>query len=195
MARKGVPLLFALVCAVATRVSAQSVDDLRKLYDAGQYQQVVSSAQNSGDPRVMFLVAQSHQKLSHTDEARRVFEQLAGRSDAWRGAARIRREKRYPGLADAASEAVDRDGGLAEAHYQRGLALSARQDMAGAAAAFQKAAEIDSNWAYAHYYAGLAYSKVKRADLTASHFQTFLKIAPQAPERGEVQSILRTLSR
>jgi tetratricopeptide (TPR) repeat protein len=198
MARKGVPLLFALVCAVATRVSAQSVDDLRKLYDAGQYQQVVSSAQNSGDPRVMFLVAQSHQKLSHTDEARRVFEQLAGRSDAWRGVGQsgvALLSSNAGGAVDAASEAVDRDGGLAEAHYQRGLALSARQDMAGAAAAFQKAAEIDSNWAYAHYYAGLAYSKVKRADLTASHFQTFLKIAPQAPERGEVQSILRTLSR
>jgi tetratricopeptide (TPR) repeat protein len=65
--------------------------------------------------------------------------------------------------------------------------------MNGAAAEFQKASDIDPNWAYAHYYAGIAYSKIKRADLTASHFQAFLRLAPQAPERGEVQSILRTL--
>jgi len=36
---------------------------------------------------------------------------------------------------------------------------------------------------------------VKRIDLTAQHFQTFLRLAPQAPERGEVQSIMRTLNR
>jgi tetratricopeptide (TPR) repeat protein len=199
MARKTITLLIAgLACAVSTRVSAQSVDDLRKLYDAGQYDQVVSSGRNSSDPRVIYVVAQSHQKLSHNDEARRAFEQLAGRSDAWKGVGQsaVALLSSNPGGAEeAAHEAVDRDGGLAEAHFQRGLALSARQDMFGAAAAFKRATEIDGNWAYAHYYAGLAFSKVKRADLTAEHFQTFLKLAPQAPERGEVQSILRTLSK
>jgi tetratricopeptide (TPR) repeat protein len=190
--------MIGVACGMATRVSAQSVDDLRKLYDAGQYQQVVSSAGGSSDPRVVFIVGQSHQKLSHGDEARRAYEKLAARSDAWHGvgqSAIALLSSNAGGAADAASEAVDRDGGLAEAHFQRGLALSARQDMNGAATEFQKAADLDSNWAYAHYYAGLAYSKVKRADLTASHFQTFLKLAPQAPERGEVQSILKTLSR
>ena len=84
---------------------------------------------------------------------------------------------------------------IAEAHLQRGLALSGAQNLEAAAAAFQKASDLDPSWSYAHYYAGIAYSKIKRADLTASHFQTFLRLAPQAPERGEVQSILRTLSR
>ena len=54
---------------------------------------------------------------------------------------------------------------------------------------------MTSNWAYAHFYAGLAYSKARRIDLTAQHFQTFLRLAPQAAERGEVQSIIRTLNR
>ena len=95
---------------------------------------------------------------------------------------------------DAANQAVARGDSLPEAHYQRGLALSVRQDMANAAAAFEKATELDPSWADAHYYAGLAYSKVKRIDMTASHFDTFLKLAPQSPSRPEVQSIMRTLS-
>src|SRR3954464_5633836 len=73
-----------IVCAAAV-VFAQSVDDLRKPFDAGQYQQVISAAGGSDDPHVVYLVAMSHQKLRHTDEARKVYGQLASRpdSDAW----------------------------------------------------------------------------------------------------------------
>jgi len=187
------------VAALATQlVFAQSLDDLRKQFDAGQYQQVISSAASADDPRIVYLVAMSHQKLRHTDDARQVYEQLASRpdSDPWHGigqSAAANLSSDSAGAAQAAEQAVANGGSLPEAHYQRGLALASRQDMAGAAAAFQKATELDPGWAYAHYYAGIAYSKIKRADLTASHFQTFLKLAPQAPERGEVQSIMRTL--
>ena len=146
------------------------------------------------------MTALGQQKLRHADEARRAYDQLAARAegDPWRaigrsGAALL--SSNAAGAVQEADRAVDSGASLAEAHYQRGLALSARQDLAEAAAAFQKAGELDPTWAYPHYYAGIAYSKVKRADLTASHFQTFLKLAPQAPERGEVQSILRTLGR
>jgi len=187
------------VISTATAVViAQSVGDLRKSFDAGQYQQAISAAGGSKDPRVVYLVGMSHQKLRHTDEARQTYEQLASLpdSDAWHhvGQAAAAMLSGNNGAAVAAADqAVAKGDSLAEAHYQRGLALSAQQDMGGAAAEFQKASDIDPNWAYAHYYAGIAYSKIKRADLTASHFQAFLRIAPQAPERGEVQSILRTL--
>jgi|RhiMetdeSRZDD1v2_1073273.scaffolds.fasta_scaffold166868_3 tetratricopeptide (TPR) repeat protein len=179
----------------------QSIDNLRKLYDAGQYEQVVTTVGDADqDPRVTYLAALSQQKLRRSGEARRTYEQLAARSesDAWRDVGRSAAallSSDAAGALEAADQAVSKDDSLPEAHYQRGLALSARQDMAGAAAAFQKATELDSDWAYAHYYAGIAFSKVKRGDLTASHFQTFLRLAPQAPERGEVQSILRTLGR
>src|SRR5262249_26361390 len=177
---------------------AQSVGDLRKSFDAGQFQQVISAAGGSKDPQVLYLVAMSHQRLRHTDDARNVYAELASRpdSDPWHhiGESAIAILSSNAGAAVAAADQAGAKGdGLAEAHYQRGLSLSAHGGMAGAAAAFQKATEIDPNWAYAHYYAGIAYSKIKRADLTASHFQAFLRLAPQAPERGEVQSILRTL--
>jgi tetratricopeptide (TPR) repeat protein len=190
-----------VACAATGLAFAQSLDSLRKLYDAGQYEQVLTTVGDADqDPRVTYLTALSQQKLRRSGEARRAYEQLASRSesDAWRGIGRSAvalLSSDSAGAVQAADEAVASDDSLAEAHYQRGLALSARQDMAGAAAAFQKASDLDSDWAYAHYYAGIAYSKVRRADLTASHFQTFLKLAPQAPERGEVQSILRTLGR
>ena len=187
-----------VVCAATPILVAQSIGDLRKPFDAGQYQQAISAAGGSKDPRVIYLVGMSHQKLRHTDEARKSYEELAALpdSDAWHhvGESAVAILSSNAGAAVAAADqAVAKDDGLAEAHYQRGLALSAKQDMGGAAAEFQKAVDIDPNWAYAHYYAGIAYQKVNRADLTASHFQAFLKLAPQAPERGAVQSILRTL--
>jgi tetratricopeptide (TPR) repeat protein len=77
--------------------------------------------------------------------------------------------------------------------YQRGLVAAERQDWPGAADAFERASEIDPVFAYAHYYAGLAYSRINRIDRTATHFEAFLKLAPMAPERPAVESIMRTL--
>ena len=196
-------LALVFVAAAARPASAHSLSDLRALYDAGQYQQTIataSSAQASEDeqPRVTYLVGQSHQKLRHPDEARQAYAQLAERGDAdpWRDVGRSAvalLASDAAGAVEAANQAVARGDSLPEAHYQRGLALSVRGDMANAAAAFEKATELDPSWADAHYYAGLAYSKVKRIDLTASHFDTFLRLAPQSPSRPEVQSIMKTL--
>ena len=182
----------------ASPVCAQGLNELRKLYDAGQYQQVVGAP--ADDPRVAFLVAQSQQKLGHRDEARAAYEQLAARGadDPWHdiGRSAVAVLGANPGEAvEAASQAAAHGDALAEAHFQRGLALSVAQDMAAAAAAFERATELDPSWADAHYYAGLAYSKVKRIDLMAGHFDTFLKLAPQSPQRPEVQSIMRTLGK
>ena len=196
-------LAVMFLAAAAPSASAQSLSDLRKVYDAGQYQQAIASAasaQVSEDeqPRVTYLVAQSHQKLGHRDEAQHAYGQLAARGDGdpWRDVGRSAvalLAADAAGAADAANQAVALGESLPEAHYQRGLALSVRQDMANAAAAFEKATELDPSWADAHYYAGLAYSKARRIDKMASHFDTFLRLAPQSPSRPEVQSIMRTL--
>jgi tetratricopeptide (TPR) repeat protein len=77
--------------------------------------------------------------------------------------------------------------------YQTGLVKARRDDWAGAADAFERAAALDPMFAYAHYYAGLAYSNVKRPDKVAMHFDHFLRIAPNAPERSAVMSIMRTI--
>jgi tetratricopeptide (TPR) repeat protein len=190
----------AIVSAAAPAAFGQSVTEARKPFDGGEYQRAVDVAGGSQDPRVLYLVAQAQQKLQHADEARRAYEQLASRpdGDGWNAVGRsgiAMLASNANGAVQEADQAVAQGAALPEAHYQRGLALSAQQNLNDAAAEFQKASDLDPSWAYPHYYAGIAYAKVKRADLTASHFQAFLRLAPQAPERGEVQSILRTLGR
>jgi tetratricopeptide (TPR) repeat protein len=199
MTRRTLILATALF-ASAVITHAQSLDEVRKSYDAGAYQQVIDAIGGSQDPRLVFLAAQSQQKLRRPDDARRAYEGLAARpaGDPWGAVGRSAIALlggNAAGAVQEADQAVGSGPAIAEAHFQRGLALSGAQNMADAAAAFQKASDLDPTWSYPHYYAGIAYSKVKRADLTASQFQTFLKLAPQAPERGEVQSILRTLSK
>jgi superkiller protein 3 len=200
MTRRILLTLTGLVVAATQMTFAQSLDEARKLYDTGAYQKVVDAAGNSDEPRLVYLVAQSQQKLKKPDDAKRAYEKLAGRpdTDAWHfiGRSALDLVATNPDSAVTnATQAVTLGASIAEAYYQRGLALSAKQQMPDAAAAFQKASDLDPNWSYAHYYAGIAYSKVKRADLTSTHFQAFLKLAPQAPERAEVQSILRTLGK
>jgi tetratricopeptide (TPR) repeat protein len=200
MTRRLFLTLTAFVVAAAQMTFAQSLDEARKSFDSGAYQKVVDLAGNSDDPRLVFLVAQSQQKLRKPDDAKRSYEKLAAKpdTDAWHfiGRSALDLLATNPDSAVTnADQAVKLGASIAEAHFQRGLALAAKQQMADAAAAFQKASDLDPNWAYPHYYAGIAYSKVKRADLTSTHFQAFLKLAPQAPERAEVQSILRTLGK
>ena len=77
--------------------------------------------------------------------------------------------------------------------YQLGLVKSRREDWAGAAEAFDRAAQLNPTFAYTHYYAGLAYSRMRRADQVGARFEIFLKLAPNAPERGAVMSMMRTL--
>jgi tetratricopeptide (TPR) repeat protein len=188
----------ALVAATAGGAYGQSLDEARKAYDTGQYPRAAEIAGASQDPRALYLGAQAQQKQRRADEAQRMYQQLAGRPDAWGAIGRsgiALLSSNAAGAVQEANQAVAQGGSIAEAHFQRGLALSTQGAMGDAAAAFQRAAELDPSWAYAHYYAGIAFSKAKRADLTAAHFQNFLKLAPQAPERGEVQSILRTLGR
>jgi tetratricopeptide (TPR) repeat protein len=193
----------ALAFAVPRPAASQTFSELRSKYDAGDYQQVVDAARDAKLPddeqrRLTYLAARSEQKLSHDGEARRGYEQLAQRneSDPWHDIGRSALallDSKTDEAVEAADRAVARRDSLPEAHFQRGMALSAKQDMGAAAAAFEKATELDPMWASAHYYAGLAYSKARRIDLTASHFNAFLKLAPQAPERPEVESIMKTL--
>jgi tetratricopeptide (TPR) repeat protein len=91
------------------------------------------------------------------------------------------------------NHAVKGHATVAQAHYQAGLLYGQLNDFVKAAAAFDKAAKRDPEFAYAHYHAGLSYYRMKRIDLMATHFESFLKLAPEAPERAEVESIMRTV--
>jgi len=192
---KRIVFAFVLVPALA---GAQDAAEVRKLYEAGRYQQVVEASGDTDTPAVVYTAGQSHQKLGATDQARETYGQLAARAedDPWHfiglSAQQLLDEQTDAALASA-TQAVAMAGRLAEAHFQLGLVLAKQEDWRAAADAFDRAAEINPALAYAHYYGGLMHYRAGRPDRMAIHFEQFLKLAPEAPERPEVMQIMRTV--
>jgi tetratricopeptide (TPR) repeat protein len=192
-------IFFTVVLTMAAPAAfAQDSSQVLKLFEAGQYQRVVDSAQPDGDPAVLYTAAQSHQKLGENDRAIETYGALASRdeSDIWHfiglsGQQLVQDD--VEGALASARHAVEMDGGMAEAHYQLGLVLAKRQEWAAAAAEFERVTEINPSNAYAHYYGGLMQYRANRPDRMANHFEQFLKLAPDAPERPEVTQIMRTV--
>lgn len=77
--------------------------------------------------------------------------------------------------------------------YELGLSYAAASDFAAAAQAFDRCIDIAPAFAYAYYQAALAYEKIGRPDLMANRFDRFVRLAPNAPERPQVDSVLRTV--
>jgi tetratricopeptide (TPR) repeat protein len=177
---------------------AQDATSVRKMYEAGRYQQVVESSSEAAAPGVVYTAAQSYQKLGANDQARDAYGQLANRSegDPWHFIG-VSGQQLLDGQTDAAAEsarqAVGMAGDLPEAHYQLGLVLAKQEDWRGAAEAFDRAAQLNPGMAYAHYYGGLMQYRAGRPDRMAIEFESFLKLAPEAPERPEVLQIMRTV--
>jgi tetratricopeptide (TPR) repeat protein len=190
-------LLVALLLVPAVAL-AQDAAEVRKMYEAGRYQQVVEAAGGADSPAVVYTAAQSHQKLGATDQARESYAALASRpeDDPWHFiglSAQQLLDDSVDAAQESAQQAIARDSGLPEAHYQLGLVLAKRQDWGAAADAFDRAAELNPRLAYAHYYGGLMHYRAGRPDRMAINFEQFLKLAPDAPERPEVLQIMRTV--
>jgi tetratricopeptide (TPR) repeat protein len=167
------------------------------MFEAGQYQQVVDASRGGdADPAVIYTAAQSQQKLGAVDQAVELYGRLADRDDPWRSignSARQLAQDNTDGALQSANQAVSSASDLAEAHYQLGLVLAKMQRWREASAAFDRAAELNPSMAYAHYYGGLMHYRANRPDRMANHFEQFLKLAPEAPERPEVTQIMRTV--
>ena len=191
--------LFVVVLTMTAPVAfAQNASQVQKLFEAGQYQRVVESAQPDCDPAVLYAAAQSHQKLGETDRAVETYGALASRDegDAWHhvglSGQQLLGEDLNAAL-NSARRAVEIAPDMAEAHYQLGLVLAKREEWAPAATEFDKVTELSPSNAYAYYYGGLMHYRANRPDQMAIHFDRFLKLAPDAPERPEVMSIMRTV--
>lgn len=193
-------------------VQAQDSQAVQRLYEAGQYQQVVDAATPGSPPEVVYTAAQSYQKMTADPQALQAYDRLAALppSSPWHfigvSGRQIVENQAEPAAASArqavaaAGPATGAPGTeaartLAAAQYQLGLALAKLQRWPEAAAAFDVAAERQPSFAYAHYYSGLSHNRANRPDQMAIHFDQFLKLAPEAPERPEVLSIMRTIRR
>ena len=191
-------LLTVVLMMVAAVAFGQNAARVQKLFEAGQYQQVIDSVQPDGDPAAVYTSAQSYQKLGQTDRALDAYATLAsrGEDDPWHfvgvSGQQVLQDD-VDGALNSARHAVDMAGDMAETHYQLGLVLAKRSEWAPAAAEFERVTDLNPSNAYAHYYGGLMYYRVNRPDKMANHFEQFLKVAPDAPERPEVTQIMKTI--
>lgn len=187
-------MLVALLFASASSAVAQ--DNARKLFEAGKYDAVIEQTAGDPAPASAYLNGLTHLKLNQPAEAKSAFQRLGRADEAWQAvgqsAIALSDGNRDAALASARM-AVSKNAGLAEAQYQLGLALEQTGDNGAAAEAFAKAAELSPQMAYAHYYAGMNFYKARRIDRMAVYFENFLKLAPNAPERPAVESIMRTV--
>lgn len=191
-------VLGAFVVSVA--LSSSSVlaqkPEVQRLYQSGSYEQAVQAAQD-GDPASTYLAAQSLMKLDRNDQANGELAKLRGSNQAaWKlvgesGEAMLANDAGR--AVDLARRAVEADGNNPFAQYQLGLSASKASDWGTAVAGFTKAIELKPDFAYAHYYAALAYQRQRQLPKTAEHFDAFLRLAPDAPERSAVAAILRTI--
>jgi len=188
--------LTILIAGVAAGAGINAQDDMRKLFESGQFQAVVDQTPEDAPADAQYLKGLAQLRLGQNDGAKSAFARLQGGGDAWRSigeSAVALVDGNKDGAVDAARAAVAADGSLAAAQYQLGLALEARGENPPAADAFAKAAEVNPQMAYAHYNAGMNYYKAKRIDRMAVYFENFLKLAPNAPEKPAVESIMRTV--
>ena len=190
-------MLITLALSVSIAVGAQEATP-QKLFESGKYQAAADKVKSRPDapPDQIYVRALAHRKLNQIGDARQAFAALAAAPGAWKeigasGSALV--DGNLEAAEQAAKRAVAADARLAQARYQLGLVESARNDQAQAADAFAKATELDPQMAYAHYEAGMAFYKIKRVDRMAGYFENFLKLAPDAPERPAVQSIMQTI--
>jgi len=158
----------------------------------------VDSVQSGGDPAAVYTSAQSYQKLGQTDRAIDAYGSLAarGEDDPWHFVGLSGQQllqDNVDAALDSARHAVDMAGNMAEAHYQLGLVLAKRSEWDAAAAEFDRVSDLNPSNAYAYYYGGLMHYRANRPDQMAIHFDHFLKLAPDAPERPEVMSIMKTV--
>src|SRR5687767_14662562 len=196
VAKIAVGLTAALAVYGSSVAAAGQKPEVQRLFQSGAHEQAVDAARD-GDPASTFLAVQSLIKLDRTDRAVAELTRLrASDNPAWRlvgesGEALVGNDA---GRAiDLARRAIEADGGNPFAHYQLGLAAGKANDWDTAVAGFTRAIELKPDLAYAHYYAGLAYQRQRQLSKTAEHFDAFLRLAPDAPERSAVLAILRTI--
>ena len=189
-------LALGILALAGSSVIADQKADVQRLFQSGAYEQAVEAAQGA-DPASTYLAAQALIKLNRNDGAVAEMTRLrSSDNQAWQlvgesGEALIANDAgRAIELARRATEA---GGDNPFAFYQLGLAASKASDWGTADAAFARAIQLKPDLAYAHYYAALVHQRLRQLPKAAEHFDAFLRLAPDAPERSAVLAIMRTL--
>lgn len=185
------------VVVIATSARAEQAS-VQALLERGALNEAVQRADaEGGNPESTYLAAQALAKMENNDGARSKYASLRdGGAADWKaigesGDALVGGD--LDAARAAATRAVQANGDNPYAHYQAGLVANRQNRFQDAAASFNRATELKPDLAYAHYYAGIASQRIKEIGQMTEHLERFLRLAPEAPERGAVTAILRTL--
>ena len=191
----------AFAIALTVSSSAQGAEQqasVQSLIERGALQEAVERANAEGDNvESTYLAAQALIKMDDNGGAEERYSRLrASEDEAWKaigesGAKALAGD--IDGAFDAANRAVEANGDNPFAHYQVGLVAAKKNDFRRATEAFTRATELRRDFAYAHLYAGQAAQRLKQTAKMVEHFNAFVRLAPDAPERQAIQSILRSL--
>jgi tetratricopeptide (TPR) repeat protein len=195
--RRAVTSAAALAVLIAAPARAQEAS-VQALLERGALNEAVQRADaDRGNPESTYLAAQALAKMDNNDGARGKYASLReGNAADWKaigesGDALVAGD--LDAARAAATRAVEANGDNPYAHYQAGLVANRQNRFQEAASSFRRATEIKPDLAYAHYYAGIASQRIKQMGQMSEHLERFLQLAPEAPERGTVTAILRTL--
>lgn len=189
----------AAATAGADRLQEASAKSLYEAGKNGELLQAVHSRREAGDadPEGAYLASQAYLRSENHEGARNELAYLQDVGDeAWKLIAQAETQRLDNNNAEArktAQRATEVNSTHPWAQYELGLVAADMNDWAAASAAFERALELRPDLAYAHYYAGQAFQRQRNLGKTAEHFQAFLRMAPEAPERPAVQAVLRTL--
>jgi tetratricopeptide (TPR) repeat protein len=192
-------ILLTLACLpiLGGALLAQEVS-VQKLLERGANEEAVQRAERERDnPESLYLAGQAFAKMDNGGKAVEQYGRLREiGDDSWKAIGESEAAALGGNLTaamEAANRGVAANGDNPYAHYQVGAVASRQKDYQRAADAYARAIELKPDFAYAHYYAGLANQRLRQTAKVSQHLEAFLKLAPDAPERSGVVSILRTL--
>ena len=222
MTRRTIGYIVVFTLAALVRVAGQDPPpNPQQLFEAGQYDQATQAianarAQGGGGLAEAFLAGHVFIRQNQNDRAKEEFAKLAASEDQiWKlvgessiaavdndfdraidlGNQAVNAANERAAQAAATGAAPDPASQTRDFHafYQLGLAKSRRDDWQGAFDAFDRAVALNPGFAYAHYYTGIAASRIQRLDRVGASLEQFLQMAPNAPERSAVMSVLQAL--
>ncbi len=101
--------------------------------------------------------------------------------------------KKYPEALECLNAAEKTKADPADVHTFRGAYLLKEGSVNDAVQELKKAIDLDSHNPYTYYYAGLAYLRIGNPSRAVQLLETFLQLAPYAPEAHDAKIIINSL--
>ena len=186
----------------AAGLAAQDLNQGVQLYESRKYadaervlRQVAGAEPENAEVRQYLGLALLEQnKLSEAESAlQKAIELAPDLERAKLGLVRVYIQQKQIDKAQAALDGANISEDTPDLPLYRGMINVSKGNHKAAAADLETAIQRKPDNAYAHYYAGLAYNGLKRPDKMVERFETFLRLAPDAPEAAKVRSLLRSV--